>query len=127
MRTRMSGSWSLWVAAACLAAFTSTASAQSGEWKDGTVPAGPISGSQVSMQPGSSLGGLSAHGVADATPTITGTCGTDTTVKPLDLDRARLAAVLFHMSTALFPAHPLMRLAAFRLWLQSTIDVLPPL
>ena len=130
MRTRMSGSRSLWMAAALVAAMTSTVSAQAVQASAAaTGPAAPIAESAAFAGSGAAMTALDVD-LSSGTQ-IMGWCGTDVT-KPLHVDqlRARIhvraLATLLHSVAQFLPVQAVSRLAAYRLWLQSSIDVLPP-
>lgn len=135
MTTRMSGMSgtsgrrSMWLAVACLMAMTSTLSAQV---EKASGPAGPSAsqGSAGSVSVGNVGTTLSGQGTVQVQPPYAGTCGTDTTPQRehvLHHVRAHLMVVLFQSGMHMFPGHLALQLAAYQLWIQSTIDVLPPL
>ena len=135
MRTRKIGKWSLSLTAAFLVAATSTLSAQAAESKGGPMSLSSATGSAGSVGFVDSGSTLSGQGAVQVQPLTSGTCGTDVAkpvAKPFDLRHQKerlhlkLLAAAIHSLAQGFPAHPAIRLAAYRLWLQSTIDVLPP-
>jgi hypothetical protein len=130
MTTRMSGTsgrWSLWLAVAFLGAMTSTLSAQQ------MVSKGGSAGSNIGQAGAASASTATLGSVSridcQAKPAFIGTCGTDTTVfpdpKPLHL-RAHVMAARLYAAMFSSPGNLAMQLIAYRLWIQSTVDVLPP-
>lgn len=126
MRTQMKMKVSLGMAAAFLMAMTSTLSAQAMQGKPDV--------SVSSAAPGAAELGFTiirpiyGPGHLTTLPLVSGWCGTDTSVFE-DALRARihlqLVAVLLASGTNVDPGSIAMKVAAFRRWYLSTIDVLP--
>jgi hypothetical protein len=116
----------MWLAAAFLMAMTSTLSAQVAG-KGGMASPGSSAGSSGGISVGTVMSD-SGRGASYLPAPPTGTCGTDTT-KPFHFradDRAThvIAQQLYALSV--LPSHVALRMLAYRLWIQSTVDVLPP-
>ena len=128
MKTRMSRTGTMGMAAAFLMAVTSTLSAQGIESKPGPTSASSAQVSAGSADLGTADADLSGDDMMHVVPVISGWCGTDTTLaKGPGLARLRLQlfAALFHGGLQLSPAQVVAKVAAFRRWYSSSIDVAP--
>ena len=128
MRTQKSRTWTMGLAAAFLMAMTSTLSAQAAESKGGPTKPSSATVSAGSADVGSARVHLDGSDMIHVIPLVSGWCGTDTSLaKDPVLMRARLEAfaVLFRSGLQLHPGQIAAKVAAYRRWFSSSIDVLP--
>ena len=129
MKTRMNRKLSMGMAAAFVMAMTSTLSAQAVQGKGGiSGPSASAPTHEVSTSSQPVRADLSDPGALSMATSVTGWCGTDTSV----IDNAfrvrihlQLLALLLASGTGMFPGDIAMKAGAFRRWYQATIDVLP--
>jgi len=130
MTTRMSGTsgrCSMWLAVAFVMAMSSTLSAQLAA--TGGL-ASPSSASAAACVKVDSFAADANRATDQIHPPFVGTCGTDCTppTKPLRSgarDHMVLAGKLA-VAMKMFPGHLGLTYASYRLWIASTVDVLPP-